>query len=284
MKATNQSLVYLLITLFLLISVKLFSQSKIVDEKIFSSYVESKLTVEQMKYYKDEKNNEANKKVKLFKLTKTPSELSNAATIYFDIFDKEYYFKITETKTNRDESISLVGLTNGNELFLTIDGNDITASLSIDNKTYTIIPIGDKIHVLLEIDSSKYKPEEEPLKVKELKEDKDVIEMGEQIPSGDSDVDILVAYTPAASSVVSNMSTLINNAISQANYSFNEGGIDVTYHLVHNTEINIIEGTKNSETILNEFRNNSTISSLRNKYRADLCFLITNSDSVSGIA
>jgi hypothetical protein len=282
MKSRRQILTYLLFAFFLLINAQLYSQSQKAIGKIFSPEIESNLSLEQMKYFNYEKNKETNKKVKLLKLIITQTELMSASSIIFDIFGNEISFKIKEIRTNRDSSISLIGQTNGNELYLTIAKNDITASLTIDNRIYAIVPIGNKIHSLLEIDLSKYKPEEEPIMIEDFEEGQNNLQKAQQILTSDSDVDILVAYTPAASSVVSNMSTLINNAISQINSSFSEGGIGVTYHLACSTEVNIIEGNKSSAEILDEFDSNITVTSLRDEYRADLCFLITNSPNVSG--
>lgn len=279
MKVLKQTLLYLL-AFVLLTNVQLYSQSKKATGEIFSPEIKSSLTNKQLKYL----NYEKSKKVELFKLVKTQSEIKNASSISLDIFGKEIIFDINETRTNRDNSISLVGFNEKYEFFMTIDGSDITANIIYGDKTYAIVPLGNKMHYLIEIDLLKYKHEEEPKMIESFKEDKNVLEKSLQILTSNSDVDILVAYTPAASSAVSNMSTLINNAISQINSSFIEGGVHVTYHLVHSTEINIVEGTKNSTEILDEFDSNPTIISLRNEYLADLCFLITNTDSVSGAA
>lgn len=220
------------------------------------------------------------KKLKLVKLTNL--DFLNSRKIDFKLFnDTLYNFAINKLRKLDSVSYSFSSHNGSNFFSCVIRNGEITGTIQVNNKQYSIIPLGDSLHAIIEVDYSKLKPEASPIII----ENKNQMHKSSSVQStGQSTIDVLVAYTPAAANAVSDIVGLIQNAITSANSSFTADDIDIEYNLVHTMELNYSEGTKTMNQILSDFRTNTTIQNVRNEYSADLCFLVTNRDDISGIA
>lgn len=101
--------VFCLLTVAFLLSVQLYSQSKLVMSQVFKSKTEQDLSRKQLKYYQFEKEKKTVKRSEVFEFVKTQTELDNVSSISMDIFDELVNFDIKEIQTNNDGSIFLVG-------------------------------------------------------------------------------------------------------------------------------------------------------------------------------
>ncbi len=219
----------------------------------------------------------------LLELKSNANLISVAKIIDFEVESVFHNFIITKKSINPDNSYTLIGKENDNEMYLTAAGNNISVNLSIGEKRYTIIPLENGLHLLAEVSLSVYKNEEESVSINVLSGETNLFPENKNT-AAKTDVDILVAYTPAAEANASNLNAIIANSIAEANQSFVNSGINLEYHLVHTKRINYTEGSKDNSTVLNDFSNNAEIKEIRNEYRADLCFLVTNGTNISGCA
>ncbi len=258
--------------LFVLLHSIAFSQN------IFNDVNENAVVKESQQHYLNIiKANDKFKRLKLVKLTNL--DFLNSDKIGFKLFSDTLY-SFTINKLNRLDSVSYSFSSKNNSNFISfvIRNGKITGTIQVNNKQYSIIPLDDSIHAIIEVDYSKLKPEAPPVII----ENENKLNKSNAVKTGHSTIDILVAYTTAAKNAVSDIVGLIQNAIYSANSSFVGDDIDLEYNLVLTTELNYSEGTKSMDDILYDFRTNTTIQNLRNEYSADLCFLITNRSDISG--
>jgi hypothetical protein len=157
---------------------------------------------------------------------------------------------------------------------------DITGTIQIWNKQFSIIPLGNGLHSIIEVDYSKYKPEAEPIEIK----GKSKLRNNNVSSATSAVIDVLVVYTPSARNAVPDIIGIIQNAVSLANTAFSTDNIDLRYNLVYTGELSYSEGSKTMGQVLSEFSTNSSVQTLKLQYSADICFLVTNGNSFSGIS
>ena len=101
------------------------------------------------------------------------------------------------------------------------------------------------------------------------------------------DIKVLVAYTAAANSAVSDMQGLIELAVAETSTGYSNSAVDATMTLVHTYQVSYNES--NFSTDLAYFRNNNDgvmdeVHGKRDQYGADIAILITNVSDYCGLA
>lgn len=227
------------ISIILLFQINVLAQTNIffeVDEKSMFATEKNYLNI-----LKDEKSNKQLRVVKLINI-----DFDKQNEISLSLFDGVLHdFNIIKKIKLDTISLSIFGK-KGKSGFISliIRGDNLTGTIQIDNKQFSIIPLGNKIHAIIEIDYSKLKPEEPPIEINEKNNLHKSSSTG-SIQSVSSIIDILVAYTPAADNAVADIEGLIENAIFSVNNSFPGDDIDLEYNLVLVTElVGYSEGSK----------------------------------------
>ncbi|MBO6585250.1 MAG: T9SS type A sorting domain-containing protein [Gracilimonas sp.] len=250
---------------------------------IFDEVERSSITnLEQIKQLDTVTENESYHQLKLVKFTK--SNLSGLKRISFTPFDgSTHEFEVQTNETKRSGSHRIKGVSGNDSFAITIRGDKVTGRIHIDKKLYAIIPLGGSFHAIIEVDRSSYEPEAPPIEI-DSNSAEGAFKQSKSLMSGTAIIDVLVAYTPAAGNITG-IEGIIEDAILDANDSFDADDLDMEYNLVHMFELSgFSEGNDSMNQILSNFRNNTTVGDLRDQYQADLCFLITNRSDISGIA
>lgn len=177
---------------------------------------------------------------------------------------------------------------------ITISNSKVYAFFQLGNEVFNIEPLGNKNYLLTKVDNEKA--------INIVKHEKDYNEKfkvnvgpidlhktdGTYSVEGFIVVDLLVAYTPAAASAAGNISSLISQAIAQANTTYDNSGINVLLNLAYATQVSYTE-SGSTETDCNRFAGTNDsymdgIHSLRTQYNADACVLITVNGDDAGWA
>jgi len=205
-------------------------------------------------------------------------------------------------------SFSFIGTNKGNNIILSVLDDDIQGTITTSNGVYQIETIEENEYAIVKIDHSKlrencddihdyshsyFHDDELDESINEHLHDleNDVFGSSPSLLSTlpyDCRIRVLVLYTPAAQSSVSNIKNTIFLAIDETNQSFMNSNINYRVELAYAGLTDYTE--TNSTTDKNRFRNNNDgymdeVHSLRNKYAADVCVLLTNyNDGICGEA
>ena len=194
----------------------------------------------------------------------------------------------TFTGVNKDDDGSII--------MSVLDG-DIQGTITKGNEVFKIETLG-KEYFVVKMDHSVLK--EKCNELLENQYDNNHIHEDDAIKNDENDfsklrsvaiydckIRVLVLFTPAAASSVSNIKNTILLAIDETNQSFINSGINYEVELVYIEQTNYIEA--NISTDLSRFSTNGDgymdeVHSLRAKYSADVCMLVNDDDIYCGVA
>jgi hypothetical protein len=179
----------------------------------------------------------------------------------------------------------------GTATFVVHDGN-VTGTIQNGPELYHIEPVGGGVHAIVQINSSKFPPEEPPsFKNKETVKPQNLdVRMQKLGPAAkdlhDSPVSIsvIVAYTQSAKNSVADINATIQLAVAEANQAYVNSGIHIQLNLVGTFLFSYSEAGKTFDTILADFASNSDVNTRRNQAGADLAALIINQSDYCGLA
>ncbi|MFA6541037.1 MAG: zinc-dependent metalloprotease [Bacteroidota bacterium] len=222
-------------------------------------------------------------------------DLSTAQNIQIELFDKKIEFFVIKKKIRSKNDVSWIGQSKENyKAYIVKQGEKVNASIFIGNEVFSIEPLGEGLHVIVKANEVKFKPEAEPLLPEENGFKDNLLNKGSKIESVLTDdivyLDVLIAYTQSAANASGNITGMIQNAIDQANDAYIDSDINIRLSLTTSVQVSYNEfGGKSDQTILNDFTgttdgNMDEIHQLRNENSADICFLLVNTDEVTGIA
>ena len=183
-----------------------------------------------------------------------------------------------------------------NETVLIKRATGITGSVRVDGKLYKIRPIKNGLHEIIEVDESKMPEDHPPAEMQILEQMADqsaainslTNDLISPMASANApDIKVLVAYTSAANSAVSDMQGLIELAVAETNTGYDNSAVDATMTLVHTYQVNYNESNFNTD--LSYFRNNNDgvmdeVHGKRDQYGADIAILVTNVTDYCGLA
>jgi peptidyl-Asp metalloendopeptidase len=162
---------------------------------------------------------------------------------------------------------------------------EITGSISTPMGLYRITPLGGGMHALVQVDSAKF-PRDEPesFRAKEFQNQQLELRGGSAADAGQVQIDVLVAYTPAAKAGVADIDATIALAVAEANQSYVNSGIKIRLNLVDSFQVTYTETGKTFDTILANFVANPDVNRRRDQSGADLAALIIDQSDYCGLA
>lgn len=235
--------------------------------------------------------------IELLKKTKEP--------VILNLF-KEKELQVRYDKINRRSkddyswSGNLIGDIPGRVTFIIMDRN-VTGMIRPGNELYSIEPIGDDYHALIKLDPSKYPMDHPPEFHKKISEFEPLPkEMQLKQPWGRSLLDwifwrlryavinVIVAYTPSASSAVADIESLIKLAVEETNQSYVDSNINIYMSMPRFFQTNYTESGSFFTDLTRFWDPNDgfmdEIHDLRDEYKADIAVLIINDDAYCGLA
>ncbi len=178
---------------------------------------------------------------------------------------------------------------------LAVHGDNVTGSVNTGTSLYSIRPLGNGLHAVIEVDQTKF-PEDHPPEFQRIednhaKDTKGDVEPQGQLAPADAQIrtiKVLVAYTPAVNSAVADVDGLIQLAIAETNLSYRNSNINLRVDLAHSYEASYTE-SGNFSTDLARFRGTSDgqmddVHSRRRQHGADMAVLLINDGSYCGLA
>lgn len=212
----------------------------------------------------------------------TRMSLPNAKTLNFDKSNVE-----TRSTTDFTWFGTLSGVP-GKATLVVHDGN-ITGTIRDDGNLYRVEPVGNGVHAVIKVDESRFPPDHPPsFKDKEKHGDIRPITPAEPRDTKRSDgpvgIDVLVAYTSAAHTAVSDIAATIQLAVAEANQSYQNSGVNIRLTLVDSFEISYSESGKTYDTILADFVGMADVNNRRNSSGADMAAMIINQSDYCGLA
>ncbi|MBC8186271.1 hypothetical protein H8E88_34750 [candidate division KSB1 bacterium] len=180
----------------------------------------------------------------------------------------------------------------GSVLF-SIYGTDVRSLIHSKVGIFSIKPLGQELHVLVHIDQSKFSPcgckhpETYPGFKEEnsdnLTDEKRSLSKTSMLANrGNPVIDILIVYTQAAKSSVSNINGLITDCISSTNYVCGRSDARATVNKVYSTQVSYTE-SGDLWTDVCWLKGNGYINNLREQYGADIVVLLVATGNYDGI-
>jgi len=175
--------------------------------------------------------------------------------------------------------------------FVVRDGK-VTGNIRDENNVlYHIEPVGDGVHALTEIDETLLPPLAKPVALPEVSPaDANGLAPAAYLApamaaaSGNPVVvDVLVAFTPAARRLRSDMDALIRLAIEETHRTYENSGINIRLNLVDSFEFDYTEQS-DWVKMLEDFAASPTVNSRRNASGADVAMLIMSEARYCGMA
>ena len=197
------------------------------------------------------------------------------------------------------------GNSEGTRILISVLGNDIQGVVETYEDVFTIETIGEREYALITVDHSLLREacddlheendrlildDENSQNLDSANESDSVIAYSPILKSAsayDCKIRVLVLYTPNAQAMVSNIKNTILTAVALTNQSFINSQINYRIELVYVGQTNYTES--GYRTDLSRFRNMGDgymdeVHTLRNKYSADVCVLLSYTASACGIA
>lgn len=197
-------------------------------------------------------------------------------------------------KKSNGESLNSRSTQLKNEAVFVKRSTGITGSVRIDGQLFKINPLANGIHEIIEINEAMMPEDHPPAEMQILEQSANHSAMINNLNfdnvaqlAATPDIKVLVAYTAAANSAVSDMQGLIELAVAETNTGYSNSAIDATMTLVHTYQVSYTES--NFSTDLAYFRNNNDgvmdeVHGKRDQYGADIAIIITNVSDYCGLA
>jgi hypothetical protein len=179
----------------------------------------------------------------------------------------------------------------GTATFVVHNGN-VTGTIQNGPELYHIEPVGRGMHAIVQIDPSKFPPEEPPSfknkeTVKPLNLDLRMQRLGppaKDLHDSPVSISVIVGYTQSAKDSVADIDATIQLAVAEANQAYANSQINIQLNLVGTFLFSYTETGKTFDTILADFASNSDVNTRRNQAGADLAALIINQSDYCGLA
>ena len=210
-------------------------------------------------------------------------------------------FKVAHTggegKNNRNLSWSgkVEGKETGTATFVLRNGI-MTGSINSSTGLYQIESIGGGAYAVIKVDRTKLPPDEPPSspeKAPQPPAPQPAPGMADRNANASdappAQIDVLIAYTPAAKAAVSDIDGTIALAVANSNAAFANSSINVHLNLAGSLQVNYSEkdsagNYKSFDTILQDFTANTTVKLRRSLLGADVAALIMDQPAACGQA
>lgn len=196
---------------------------------------------------------------------------------------------------------------------MVLSGGDVTATVTVGQKQYSVEPLGNGLHAVSLIDQSKFPPEhspDNPTGVLDPAPPADFLSAmfarggsggggetgGETTVGGEtggitalSTQNVLVVYTASAASAAGNIAAKIQLAVDETNQSYVNSGVSINMVRVHTAQVTYTEARRSFSQHVAALRSTTdgimdNVHTLRNTYGADLVVLVVNDTEACGIA
>jgi hypothetical protein len=168
-----------------------------------------------------------------------------------------------------------------------VRGDDVTGSITNSDGLYRIAPLGSGMHALIKVDTTKLPRDEPPSfqqKEKKKKPNGSPGALDLRPSQGLTQIDVLVAYTPAAKAALTDINATIALAVKEANASYAQSNIQISLNMVDSFQVNYTESKKTFDKILADFVAMSDVKKRRDSSGADLAALIIDNAAYCGLA
>ncbi len=173
---------------------------------------------------------------------------------------------------------------------LVVKGDRITGNIRADDQLFEISPV-DGTHALREVDMTAF-PEDHPPEFSEIEDRSGTLDLQDE-PADFADlqqrqIDVLVAYTPAAEAAVADIDAHIALAVAENNLANTNSDVNILINPVHVTEVTYTE-SGNFGTDLARFRTPGDgfmdeVHELRDQHGADMAILVLDNGAYCGLA
>lgn len=169
---------------------------------------------------------------------------------------------------------------------LVVDGSEVTGSITTqDGKPYQLRPAGSGLTALIEIDTGKLPPEDEPIKENKNGRTQAPPPRAGGTRSGQTPViDIVVAYTSAAEKASGNINSLIDLAVVESNQTFVNSRIDARFRVVDRMRVDYSESGKSYEQMNNDLAAMPQVKARREARYAAVAMLLVDNNELCGRA
>jgi hypothetical protein len=274
----------LLVVLLYASSGMLLAQDLLVRSETNALRAEQKVTVERIR------QESTTKSVQVCKIN--IDSLRNKS-FYLDL-RPELRIQATRKKTERrsDTNYTWFGTSSFGSVILVVNGSNITGTIRGDKGLYKIQPIGEGLHAIIEVDESKFPPDDPSTGNKSPESDnlQDPLRSKRAVKArAIPTIQVLVAYTPSAESAQGDIASLIQLAIDETNVSYANSSIWLRLHLAGTHKVHYDETGRSFSMIVRQFAATgdgqmSEIHNLRVAYAADVAVLIVNQPALCGQA
>jgi peptidyl-Asp metalloendopeptidase len=172
------------------------------------------------------------------------------------------------------------------EVILVVEDGVMAGNIMVNGEFYQVRAVGEGIHAVRKIDQSKFPQEAPPIPVHTTPDQPQTLSPSSGADDG-STIDVLVAYTAAASSGSANIMTEIQLGIDETNQSYANSGIAQRVRLVHTAQVSYTETGKGDTDLIRLKSTNDgyldEVHSLRDTYGADLVSLWVENMDACGI-
>ncbi len=142
-----------------------------------------------------------------------------------------------------------------NPVFFSVVDSSVTGMIHLEQGVFAIEPLEAGYHVLIELDQSKFGPDEPPdttstnqFRGNEEKQVNLTKGGGENSSASTANLDVLVAYTPAVASASGNIASLIAACEQSANETLSNSNVNAQVSVVHSVQVSYTEsGSTNTD-------------------------------------
>lgn len=174
--------------------------------------------------------------------------------------------------------------------FVVRDG-DVTGSVTGPAGLFKIAPLGGGVHAVTKVDPKRMPPDEPPSFRRKQGLPQPSFVPGRREARSPADaravqIDVLVAYTSAASEAVTNIDDTITLAIDETNQAYSQSGVNITLSLAASLAIDssYSESGKSFDDILAEFKEMAAVNERRDGSNADIAVLVIEGGDYCGMA
>lgn len=223
-----------------------------------------------------------------------PNSLAAVEAVRLNLFDDvEVTAALTRVERRSATQFTWFGDLEGipfGQAILVVEGTSLAGHVAFPGGIYEIRDAGNGLHVIQQIDQSRFPPESHGVYV-------EVPPEGPRAPEGfpeddGSIIDVLVVYTPAAAAQSYNIQSEIQLAVAETNQSYQNSGITQRINLVHAEQVSYTESGSfcgSGANDLDRLQNPSdgyldSVQPMRNSYCADETVLIVETGDACGCA
>lgn len=171
-------------------------------------------------------------------------------------------------------------------------GEQVMANIRVAGQLYRLLPIEDGAHVLVEVDQSKFLPDEDHHAYAEMSRNAGVVawDYGVNAPKAISTIRVMVAFGASATAAIGNEQAATDLAFTEANNALAATNTDVRFQQAGAIQFYTQAETTNYSTMLSRLTNGSdgfydTIQSRRNTNTADMvAYVAPQSSTLCGQA